>query len=318
MKKARKLHSVEENHQFTLRLEISPLQRIQSDNSSLTMKSLLADKDVLIQTAELDGAGNKLPFKWSRIIDCNAAGFPSASAALAAGLDFRDIILVSSCASGIWFRVGNDRLAAADDTSSTEVKGARPRIKSSDAGLTVHKHELYRGVGFGAFLVNSGDAQRWQENLIKASRKGISLNPQQRLALELYGLAHFESTVRTQFIILISVIEILSIRDRRPQESQNLLDEFVKRVEEVSLEQEQRKSLLQSLMNLRKDSISNSCKKLMNAHLGDKEAKDFSKLYGLRSKIIHEGNPKDGIDFNAEASELTKLVTCLVYRMFLG
>jgi hypothetical protein len=305
------------NFHFTLRLKVSPFQRLQSDETTIQLSNLIDGKDVKIRSAEYHENGEPRPFKWSTIIERKAADFNSFEDAHQTGLQFRDAMIVAASASQVWLDFGNDRSQEEVTQDLIQPVGAQSRLHSDRIGLFVHRGAFHVGGGFGAFIVASGATEQLVDSLRRAVRKGISLTDTQRLALELYGLAHFESSLRAQFVVLMSVIEVLAERKSRPIESQALIEEFIKQSQSASIDAEQKKSLRHALQSLRQEAISKACRRIIQYYLDNDAVSDFIRLYELRSRLLHEGNPPSGsIGLGVEATALTTLISRLVQAMF--
>jgi hypothetical protein len=146
-----------------------------------------------------------------------------------------------------------------------------------------------------------------------------------RLAVSTFGAAHNTWNRDARFFGLITVLEILKSEANRPQYSQQLIDKLIQVVElhpaQDSDEKRQREQLKQDLKEKRGLSITSAIRNLVyksRSKCGlSKEESDslVGKLYGIRSKLVHEGavKPKGGKDTRQQVSagyeELRKIVS---------
>ena len=67
---------------------------------------------------------------------------------------------------------------------------------------------------------------------------------------------------------------------------------------------------------MRGESIGRSCKRLVTEELGEEAGRGFSTLYGLRSKILHEGVVPVSSELHEKVRNLNAMVSdVLVHRL---
>jgi hypothetical protein len=146
----------------------------------------------------------------------------------------------------------------------------------------------------------------------------INLSNKETLALELYNMSFFESSLRARFVTLISAIEALCKRFKRSNEAIKYLDNLIDITSNSNLFEIDKKSIINNINNIRTESISESCRQLVKKNLGiDKEA-EFIKYYKIRNQISHNGAPHRGINLGTEILGLEGLVSNLLESLIIG
>jgi hypothetical protein len=120
-------------------------------------------------------------------------------------------------------------------------------------------------------------------------------------ALEIYNSSFYISgkNQSARFILLMSSIETLIVQPKVSKRLQRSLDTYIKRVKRLSIENEERESVIGSLTQLKEISISRSGKYLVRHLLDDEKLYNgflpvtfFNKAYNLRSRFVHYGITK--------------------------
>jgi hypothetical protein len=143
----------------------------------------------------------------------------------------------------------------------------------------------------------------------------INLSNKETLALELYNMSFFESSLRARFVTLISAIEALCKRFKRSNEVIKHLDNLIDITRNSSLFKFDKKSIIN---NIRTESISESCRQLVKKNLGiDREA-EFINYYKIRNQISHNGAPHKGINLGTEILGLESLISNLLESLIIG
>ena len=174
---------------------------------------------------------------------------------------------------------------------------------------------MYNSYASNIRFVQKPEAEKFFDSIRQAHTIHADLNERDRLALELYGLSHFESSQRARFLILISCVESLSPRESRPAGSLRLLDCLAEMVSLSGLEVGEKDSLNDVLKNARSESIGRACRKLVRVHLGEKALKKFQDLYDLRSGILHAGTCPVDEDIDSATFDLDRMVSALLKKV---
>jgi len=247
-----------------------------------------------------------------------AGGFPTSENAWAMGQDIRDALLLTGLELRAGIDVGNDRV------SGGLSRYAKDKIKS-ETGVQVlddvHGLQVYEETGDVKFagvsttVTVSMRTDRFTQ-AFSGSLGRRQLSPKQSLALELVNLAHYESTPRSRALVLISAVEVLAVPQERSREARSFLNSLAAQVRQ-SLSGAEAQQLKNAILALKREGIRSACKHLVCKHLGEKEAKLFGKLYGVRCEIIHGGKPNESLDLRRYASEVEDLVQELLTSMLL-
>lgn len=140
------------------------------------------------------------------------------------------------------------------------------------------------------------------------SFSGIILNAKQSLACRLYGLSHFEPSLRGRVLTLVTALDVLSEQEPRTGISNEVVLEILgiakTRLKEAKKsrvekgEMEQLSSLVSAVGGLKKRSISASIKELVKdldpttITSGESLEELVDKAYAARSQLIHNGETK--------------------------
>ncbi len=117
-------------------------------------------------------------------------------------------------------------------------------------------------------------------------------------AIEIYNSSNYLTIVNQtgRFILQMSALEALIEQPKVSKRLQNSLDSYIKRVNRLKINPDERKSIAGSLNSLKKVSIKRSGKNLVDSLIdndkqynGFKASDFFSKAYDLRSKFVHDG-----------------------------
>jgi len=127
-------------------------------------------------------------------------------------------------------------------------------------------------------------------------REAFSQNaePDERsvLACEMYAASHFMPSADSRFLMLMIAVEALIEAGTRSAAQVEAIDGLVGRLASLSLSEEERQSLTQTVAGLKKESINSAGKRLV-ATLGDRMYADksprrfFRDCYDARSDLVH-------------------------------
>jgi|GEM_PF-4180988 len=305
-------HSDTDDFWFKLRVELSSLQRLDNEDPTLTLPLNFEGKRVEIRAVP------KGPINKASTLDFNVHGFASHKEAHECGLRFRSAVLLTAGQQRIGVDVGIDQTTV-DQTTPGDNQGARTQgygLKNELMGLTVHKGKLEGMIMLSdANIVHIAESQPFIDGIIAAFGKDFNLDEKHQLALELYGLSHFETSVRARFLVLTSVIEVLATQDKCPEETQKVINKILRRLKSSCLPKEQKEPLIDGLNRLRRQSISKACKDYVRKALGDDAADRFKKIYDTRSKLLHEGHDKKG-NLGSDTHHLTHLIAAIFKKTF--
>src|SRR6185503_5360001 len=134
----------------------------------------------------------------------------------------------------------------------------------------------------------------------EALQFGIRMrSDRQEVACAVYLSAYYQSCARAKLLMLVSAVEALaeapklSVRADRLRRALMYLAKIGRRL--LWVPQEEAESLHGSLMGTRRASVRQSCKRLIELHLPEREfdsrpaARFFDSIYAMRSTIVHGG-----------------------------
>jgi hypothetical protein len=154
-----------------------------------------------------------------------------------------------------------------------------------------------------------------EEKVAESYAPDKALTKKQTLAAQLYSQAHFQSSDAARFLTLISAIEALAERQRRAPATVALIERMIEKAATTSdLEESERKSLTDGLGNLKRESIGSACRRLVRTHCGDPTMDAFTRAYGVRGELLHNGEPSPETDLVVEVLTLDPLVRHLIVR----
>jgi len=176
------------------------------------------------------------------------------------------------------------------------------------------------GIGFS----NIVDAL--EEGLSYTRHNDLLANRKLRLAFEIYASSHFERSSVARFLTLMTALEALTENSLRPQPLVDCIDSFLEQLHSqreylVALcGQRQFDSFVGGLKSLQGRSIAEKIKSLLETRLGDKPEIEhvarFKSIYGLRSRLLHEGL-SDQAEIGNAISTLDILVSAVLRTMLL-
>jgi hypothetical protein len=154
-----------------------------------------------------------------------------------------------------------------------------------------------------------------EEKVAESYAPDKALTKKQTLAAQLYNQSHFQSSAAACFLTLISAIEALAERHRRASATVALINCMIEEAATAgNLEESERKALTDGLGNLKRESISSACRRLVRTHCGDSAVEAFTRAYGIRGELLHNGEPSSETDLTVEVLHLDPLVRRLVVR----
>ena len=139
------------------------------------------------------------------------------------------------------------------------------------------------------------------------------------LAIELFLSSFFETSVRSRFLTLILSAEALSTESYdRNNVAVEIINSFIEQLNDSNLDKDSRESLHTSLKHLKKESISQSLRKMAKTFLNDRQymqlnSIDFiKKCYSARSELVHKGAVSNKYKINVLAANLEVYISDLI------
>lgn len=244
-------------------------------------------------------------------------GFKSEAEAHTAGARVKTALVLTGLLLGVGIDAGNDQITSAALTS----KDGKPdeRLQPEVHGLQVVPDIdglLFGSLRFGQpYTPISPDTL--QKKVVECYALDKPLGEKQMLAAQLYNHSHFHATDAVRFVTLISSVESLAERRKRPSQVSDLIERMIQIARQtLGRGEANTESLIGGLRNLQDESISTACRALVKEYCGAAKAKAFTRQYEIRSRLLHNGTPPEGIDLNLEVIALDNLVRLLLVRHF--
>lgn len=202
----------------------------------------------------------------------------------------------------------------------------RQPVRPDVHGIDVFPHQegtLFAAVDMKASVGKSPGT--FAEIVAKEFQLPPALTDKQVVAAELFCSAFFDVSLRSRIITLVSSVEALLEPAERSSSANALVDAFVTQVRTVGLDEQTTQSMIGSLGWLRRDSISQTGRRLGErllpgrTYLDQSPSQFFTFVYDLRSALVHEGHPQDAaIDLLRVANEWQAFVGDLLLASFDG
>jgi Apea-like HEPN len=244
-----------------------------------------------ISLSQLPRKSNDVPSSPERF-RIKGTGFSTEDGARTFGERLKLAIAIVGCETGVGIDVGRDLespsfgssvIEAAREKYGHQLRGALHGLDVFSEDLPVSRMEV-SGIGSATFSLK-GFPKKIADEL--AAIKALS--SKQSLALELYNLAQFEPAPRVRFLNLITIVEVLTIRESMATHILEHIDKLKQAVKESELTADEKSSLSSRLRELKKESIGAACRRTVAKHCGATESKYFSDCYTARSELVHDG-----------------------------
>ncbi len=221
-------------------------------------------------------------------------GFPTAAAAAAAGRRLVQALL--------WMSISTD-FPLRFEYQSYEPATVFERNRSDGFRM-----EAFGEIGYAPQIV-LGELHDVYAELQEPDEKLL-------LSMEIFCAARMESSQRAVFLSVVSALEPLAIEAEYGQPILNFVTKCVARLKASDeIPDEHRQSLEGRLRQLRRESIRQALKRLIQEVLpDDPEAADvIDDAYALRSQIIHTGTPAD---LDVDLEQEVKVVSSVIRKIY--
>jgi hypothetical protein len=214
---------------------------------------------------------------------------------------------------------GSDRATLSISRSMKDAILASQGVQLRDTihGLdTYPEHPTPGWMGAEAYGTVRRTIEDFDKPLQTFYRAQLACSAKQRLALDLYNLSHFEGTAKTRFLTLITVVEVLAERPKRPSAVRALLAGFRTTVRSSPLDEADRRRLTESIGSLSRESIGSACRGFVVSHATPEDGAYFAACYRARSDLVHDGQTSR--PQATDPTQLDALVSRLVIRSLAG
>jgi hypothetical protein len=202
---------------------------------------------------------------------------------------------------------GEDKKVGWVHNSLKEAMGTELKATVLDG---VHGLTVYEDVGPVRFVrvEAAGVAMRQPEGMVAAFDcffgENPKLNEEELTCLELVNASNFEPP-RAAFLTLVTAAEVLCPQQPRPASYRKLVEDVKAMLDSNPAAEADRQSLKNELERLRPEqSIRSACKAMITSLLGGEAFKRFDELYGVRSRITHEGTKEEVAKWLPEARDI--------------
>lgn len=258
-------------------------------------------------------SASKISIADSRELIIRGSGFPSKGEAYSCGRKTQNSLMLCSARLRMGIDVGKDKARSGVGKVVKERAREMGVLLLDDVhGLCVFPEDMpVQFVSVSGSLVVGPSAAIFIEEFGKAYKMSPEFADKQSLAFELYSAAQFESSLRARFLTLVIAVECLASQEEQPQHVLDHLKELI-RLTKGSFQGPEKKDIVNGLGRLKSESISKSCRKLVDQYLGPEAAKLFKYCYEARSKIVHDGASPEDFDLGSYAPKLDELVSRLL------
>jgi len=282
---------------FRLRVNRSPSTTIQTDAASidipspgsgvtLKFRSVDTNKDCSLRDAK----------QWALV----GTGYGTEEAAMTNGERLQDALRLVFVKNGLGVDFGErsptSALTQYGQTYYGEMLGKR--VLNSAHGLMVYASEPTPVFMETSVQATAGkNYEKFQLDLLDAISRSPILQAEERVSASLFGASLFETRVDSRFILLVMAIEVLIRPKPKSATAIALVNEFLERVSASNIDDIEAASLRGSLNFLLQESISQAGKRIAleelktKTYLSMSADKFFSRVYGMRSNLVHGNMP---------------------------
>lgn len=300
---------------FRLRFRFPSQSLIAEDAETLAMTILPGNQQITLQSRPS-----------SRLVDANlldavGQGFGSLDAAISYGRKTREALVISCALLGLGVEI--DRHEEFYDSSQVQTgANGQPYIQPGNLkGLIVYPQQArIEKVTVELSAKGGPQGEKFEKVFNRAIQLTDNLDARLDLAFELYNSHLFETSIRSRFLQLVSAIECLATPQRESSIVIEQIDHLIEMTEQrisclSGTPSDELEGLVQRLGNLKRESIARACRHLIHSALDDDAADSFSKLYGIRSKLSHQGDIPSGTPLVEHYWELETLTRDLLYAL---
>jgi hypothetical protein len=282
-------------YDFRLRFNLAPSFRINSENDCLVLYKLETGQEIVLKSGLA-----KTAIKDCERVVISAQGFSSEDEAHRAAQATKRALLFWA----VRFRHGLD-LGDRPPTSIVTNSGLEMLEKEHGCPFRNDRHgiDVYEHLDKLKFAHSDATviAQKSPENLFSTFSEELTtprpFTAKQALASEIYCSSWFDVGYKSRFLTLVTAIEALVDQEEHSGSVKAFVTETIKQMDASTIDASVKTSLRGSLGRMRRESISQAGRRLASTLLsgqmfdGQSADRAFSKLYGLRSELVHDGAP---------------------------
>lgn len=222
--------------------------------------------------------------------------WPTANQAFDAAVRYRNLLmrcLVKNC-HGVDYHIGE----AMDSRNRDELHPLTGNVEDDQQGLIIYKLPRPEFQRHTAECAIGNRFDRVVEDFERVASNDTVLEASfaadEALACELYNASFFEVSQRTQLLLRIMAVEALCHPQPRSPRAREIVDAAIAQARSSNtLGKDETNSLVGTLNHVLNESISRTCKLLVENYLPEHEydgtpaARFFARCYDLRSRVVH-------------------------------
>jgi hypothetical protein len=251
--------------------------------------------------------------QWIAIKSC---GYSSRDEAEKNALQLKDTILLAG-ANGFGVDFGTNKVrSSVSDAIKRDIKDKFGTVIRDEVhGIDVFEDGDVKHFMFEAHGTVQMDLPEFSKRVTEASAFP-KLTRITRTGAELINDSLFVMPDEARFLLRISAIEALCEQVKRPQPVLDLIDELLKVSASLTFDSSAADTMSKVLMDARRQSVRQACLAKIRMRLGAETAREFDRLYGLRSKYLHKGRGRASL--SAPANEALKIAQSLLFADIKG
>lgn len=197
---------------------------------------------------------------------------------------------------------------------SDQVREAMQRAAGREVRSEVHGLMTYEGrINIVATEMRGSstvDCSHLERQLNRWLSNKIRFTERQKNCASLINDFFFAASPEAQFILCVSAVEALCEQADGDQEHQDTVTKLCDFLETLPVGNQIRDDLGKRLQGIRRQTIRQAYLRKFRMLLSSDDAKSYDRLYGARSKLVHEGYGRGGLQ--AEANEARELASKLL------
>lgn len=235
--------------------------------------------------------------QWITIKSC---GYATREQAQANAVRLKDTILIIGASGlGTDFGVNRTRSSVSDDIKENIRTKFGTIIRDEVHGIDIFEDGDVRHFEVSAVLSVHTELADFSKRLREA---GVltELSSIARTGAELINDSLFPMPDEARFLLRISAIEAMCKQAQRSKAILDLIDQLITAMPSLTSDSHAAETLGNMLREARRQSVRQACLGKIRERLGDASAKEFDRLYGLRSDYVHEGKGRGFLSMPAD------------------
>lgn len=243
--------------------------------------------------------------KDARWLHVKSAGYKTAEDAMLAAERLRRQLLLAGTIRWMGFDLGLDKVTTAlgEEFRAQLEEQQGYRIRNSIHGIDIYEEEESRETKFvdiSAQGTVTADPSAFLDTMKAVEHKVDTLSKAQIMSMSLLNDSLSMSSSDSQLLARVTSMEVLCERKRRSGPLVQALEHLTKVLAELTLNDEDRELLKNHLLNGKKESIGEACRRHVATLLGEQKIETFDQIYKARSHLVHAGK---GRATTAEAAD---------------